>query len=220
MNGVADMGGMHGFGPVDLSDNRGPFHDEWEKRILGLTFATLGAGLYNVDEIRRVTEGIPPARYLYMTYFERWIYTAEILLAEKQVFTSEELAAGRPADGTQKQSPAITPQTAEQILTIGGTSRVTQGAAARFRPGDRVVARNINPSHHTRLTRYVRGKPGVIERDHGIFALPDTNSCGLGANSQHVYGVRFKARDLWGPDASARDTLQIDLFEDYLEPAP
>jgi len=217
MNTIADMGGMHGFGPVDPMADGGPFHAEWEKRVLGLTFATLGAGLYNVDEIRRVTENIAPDRYLKMSYFERWLETAEVLLAEKKTITRQELATG--AAGAEKQTPVVTQEIAEQIVRFGGTSRMAEGPAQRFKRGDSVLARNIHPAHHTRLTRYVRGKAGVIDIDHGIFVFPDTNSRGAGPKPQHVYGVRFKAQDLWGPDASPKDSVQIDLFDDYLEPA-
>lgn len=218
MNTIADMGGMHGFGPVDPKADGGPFHADWEKRVLGLTFATLGAGLYNVDEIRRVTERIRPDRYLAMSYFERWLETAEVLLAEKNVIDAAELAAGHAASAGDR-TPVVTHEIADQILRFGGTSRIADGPAPRFKVGDRVLARNIHPDHHTRLTRYVRGKPGTVEIDHGIFAFPDTNSQSNGPKPQHVYGVRFHAQDLWGPDASPRDTVQIDLFDDYLEPA-
>ena len=95
MDGIADMGGMHGFGPIDRSDDDGPFHDEWERRILGITFAALGAGLFNVDEIRRVTESIDPLIYLKSSYYERWLYSTEDLLREKGVVTAGELATGR-----------------------------------------------------------------------------------------------------------------------------
>lgn len=218
MNTIADMGGMHGFGTLDPLDVGMPFYDDLEKRILGMTFATLGAGLFNVDEIRRVTERIEPNRYLTMRYFERWLETLEVLLVEKQTVAAEELAAGRNLDG-DKGTPVVTHDIADQILRFGGTSRMSEGTAPRFKAGDKVLARNINPTHHTRLARYVRGKVGTVEVDHGIFVFPDTNSCGQGPKPQHVYGVRFKARDLWGPEASPLDTLQIDLFDDYLEPA-
>jgi nitrile hydratase len=91
--------------------------------------------------------------------------------------------------------------------------------AARFQLGERVRARNLNPPTHTRLPRYARGKPGTIERDHGISVFPDTNVYGRGDKPQHVYSVRFSARDLWGAGAVAQDAIYIDLWEDYLEPA-
>jgi nitrile hydratase subunit beta len=69
-----------------------------------------------------------------------------------------------------------------------------------------------------RLTPYARGKGGVIERDHGVFVFPDTNAPGLGAKPQHVYAVRFTARELWGEQAKPKDSVVVDLWDDYLEP--
>ncbi len=89
----------------------------------------------------------------------------------------------------------------------------------RFQAGQRVRARNMHPVGHTRLPRYARGKTGVIERDQGVQAFPDTNVLSLGENPQHVYSVRFAARELWGERASPRDAVFIDMWEDYLEPA-
>jgi nitrile hydratase subunit beta len=219
VNGVADMGGMHGFGAVDRSDDAGTFHHEWERRILGITFCALGAGLFNVDEIRRATESADPLTYLRSVYYERWLYSTEALLKEKGVVSAAELANGRSETPPVNTAPPVTKDVARMIVERGGTSRAADGAAARFRPGDSVVARNINPHSHTRLPRYVRGRRGTVVVDHGIFVLPDSNASGHGPHPQHVYGVRFAARELWGPEASERDTLQIDLFDDYLDPA-
>jgi hypothetical protein len=89
----------------------------------------------------------------------------------------------------------------------------------RFRPGERVVARNRHPSGHTRIPRYVRGRQGVVARDHGVFVFPDTHALGLGPTPQHVYSIRFAARELWGPDAPPTDAVYVDLWDDYLDPA-
>lgn len=106
----------------------------------------------------------------------------------------------------------------EALISTGASARMAEDVPPRFRPGDRVTARNINSASHTRLPRYVRGKTGVVEVDHGVFCFNDTNAHGLGHRPQHVYGVRFGARDLWGEQAASRDTLYLDLFEDYVEP--
>jgi nitrile hydratase beta subunit len=107
----------------------------------------------------------------------------------------------------------------EVVKTGASTRRPDEGVTPRFKAGDRVVARNINPVGHTRLPRYVRGRQGVIHHDHGVFVFPDTSAHGGGDKPQHVYTVRFDARDLWGPTASERDSLYIDLWDDYLDPA-
>jgi nitrile hydratase len=91
--------------------------------------------------------------------------------------------------------------------------------APRFQTGQRVRARNINPVGHTRLPRYARGRLGVIDRDHGVFVFPDTNAHYLGEKPQHVYSVRFAARELWGQQAAQQDSVYLDLWDDYLDPA-
>ena len=92
-------------------------------------------------------------------------------------------------------------------------------AKARFEVGQQVRARNMNPVGHTRLPRYARGKRGVVVRHHGIFVFPDTNAHFLGEQPQHLYSVRFTARELWGEDASARDSVDIDVWDSYLDHA-
>jgi len=89
----------------------------------------------------------------------------------------------------------------------------------KFRVGQRVRTLNINPPGHTRLPRYARDKRGVIERDHGVYNFPDASAHGLGEKRQHVYSVRFAARELWGDAASPRDSVYLDLWDDYLERA-
>ncbi len=78
---------------------------------------------------------------------------------------------------------------------------------------------NLNTPTHTRMPRYTRGRIGVVERDRGVFALPERDVYFLDPKPQHVYLVRFTARELWGESAPARDSLYIDLWEDHLEPA-
>jgi nitrile hydratase len=87
----------------------------------------------------------------------------------------------------------------------------------RFAAGDHVRACNIHPTHHTRLPRYARGREGIVQRDHGVFVFPDTNAHFRGECPQHVYSVCFRAQELWGPQVSARDSVYLDLWDDYLE---
>jgi len=53
--------------------------------------------------------------------------------------------------------------------------------------------------------------------DHGVYVFPDTNAGSLGEKPQHLYSVRFAARELWGEQASSPDAVYIDLWDDYLE---
>lgn len=107
----------------------------------------------------------------------------------------------------------------ERALRKGGAHRVAADVAPRFKAGDHVRTRNLNPLGHTRLPRYARGRQGVIDRDYGVFVFPDANALGRGPKAQHLYSVRFTARELWGPEASATDAIYIDLWDDYLDSA-
>ena len=113
----------------------------------------------------------------------------------------------------------LTPEQVPDLVATGATTRVDEDVAARFSPGDAIVTRNINPTGHTRLPRYLRGKRGTVERDHGVFIFPDTHAHGLGPKPQHVYSVRFSNRELWGPDGSPKDSCLVDVFDDYMDPA-
>jgi nitrile hydratase subunit beta len=105
------------------------------------------------------------------------------------------------------------------VVATGASARVAAEVAPHFNPGDRVRVRNHNPSTHTRLPGYLRGKLGVIDVDHGVFAFPDTHAHGLGEKPQHCYSVHFTAREVWGATAAESDTLRVDLFDDYLDRA-
>ena len=112
----------------------------------------------------------------------------------------------------------VTPRVARHLIHHEGSARIDAVVAPHFSVNERVTVRNIHPCGHTRVPRYVRGKTGVIERDHGVFLFPDTSAHGKGNKPQHVYNVCFCAQELWGSEASKRDFLYIDLWDDYLEP--
>ena len=216
MNGVHDMGGMHGMGPVRPEANEPVFHDWWEGRVYALTRVLRGAQ-YNLDNSRHQLELLPPGDYLRMSYYERWFTRMVNQLLASRTITREELESGRAASGSGTATPAVTAATAVAIASRRNSARRNVPVRPRFRVGQRVRARNIHPTGHTRLPRYARGREGVIARDHGVFLFPDTNAHFQGENPQHVYSVRFAARELWGAGASARDFVHIDLWDDYLE---
>jgi nitrile hydratase subunit beta len=198
------MGGMDGFGAVVREDNEPLFHFDWEARIFALLLACRPG---NIDELRHAIERIAAPRYLNSTYHERWLDAVEILLMEKGVISRAELQS-RGADPTVPVQPPG---------HFEGPPYKTSRRRARFCAGDRVIARNLNTIGHTRLPRYARGKRGVIGRDWGVFAFPDSNAHGGGQRPQHVYSVAFQTRELWGASAPSRDKVHLDLWEDYLE---
>ena len=106
----------------------------------------------------------------------------------------------------------------DELIKTGGSCRVNADVKPRFTPGSKVLARNMSPVSHTRLPQYVRGKRGVVDRDHGVFVFPDTSALLKGEKPQHVYSVMFTARELWGPSAPEKDKVYIDLWDDYIDP--
>jgi len=219
MNSVHDMGGMHGMGPVQPEENEPVFHARWEARVFALNRAVGAWGKWNIDASRHAKELIPPAEYLRITYYEKFLVGMIELLVKSGLVTRAEVESGKPARGSKKATPALTVDKVSLFVVRGAPASRNTPAAPKFRVGQRIRARNINPTGHTRLPRYARGKLGTVERDHGVFVFPDTNAHFLGENPQHVYSVRFAARALWGEQASPQDAVYVNLWDDHLEPA-
>jgi nitrile hydratase beta subunit len=219
MNGIHDMGGMHGFGPVRHDQPAQHARIGWEARLDNMREIVEDQGWFNTDEFRYGIEQMPPAEYLRASYFERWLATVEYNLGRKGVL--EEGEVERRVALLQRQ-PDYQPHTPQQPRLAPTPTAAADAAPLdqRFAVGDAVRVRNVHPTHHTRAPRYTRGKRGVINIVHGPEIFPDTNAHGLGKNPQVVYSVRFDARELWGADAEPNQTVSIDLWESYLETAP
>jgi len=217
MNGVHDMGGMHGLGPIAPDPDEPLFHAPWEARVLAMNLAAAAWGLYNIDTSRHARERIPGPDYLRMSYYEKWLAGLMDLLTQTGQITREEVDAGRPDPAQARLTPPLTAERVAAVIAAGGPATRDVAAPKRFAIGEPVRARNINPTGHTRLPRYARGRLGVIERDHGVHVFPDTNAHGLGEQPQRLYGVRFTAFELWGEAARVGDSVHLDLWDDYLE---
>jgi nitrile hydratase subunit beta len=220
VNGIHDMGGMHGMGAIQPEKDEPVFHESWEGRIYAITRALGPWGEWNIDASRHTIELISPADYLRMSYYEKWLTRNIELLVKHGLVTQEEIKTGSPAPGSQKETPPLTSSDVPGMAARRGSyMRPDTDAKSRFTVGDHVRARKMNPVGHTRLPRYARGKEGVVTRHHGIFVFPDTNAHFLGEQPQHLYSVRFAARELWGDDASPQDSVYLDLWDNYLEHA-
>ena len=217
MNGVHDMGGLHGLGPIAPEAGEPVFHAAWEARVLALTLAVGAWGRWTLDASRHQRELIPGPDYLRMSYYEKWLTGLIDLMVKAGLVTRAEIACGRPAPGALPATPPLTVARVAGALAAGGPASRDVPAPRRFAVGEKVRARNLNPLGHTRLPRYVRGRQGVVERDHGVHVFPDTNAHGLGEQPRRLYGVRFTARALWGEAAAGRDSVHLDLWDDYLE---
>jgi nitrile hydratase beta subunit len=217
MNGIHDMGGMHGFGPIPIEPNEPVFHADWEARALAITVGMGGWRRWNLDASRRAREEIPPATYLNYSYYERWIHALERIMVERGVVTEEELRSGQGKPIDPQLGAPMDAEAALGMLRRGGPSERASEAEPRFAVGDQVRTINRHPAGHTRLPRYARGHTGVIVRHYGAHVLPDTNAHFQGENPGHLYAVRFSAQELWGADASPTDSVMLDLWEPYLE---
>ncbi len=219
MNGAHDLGGMHGFGPINPDPDEPLFHAPWERRCFALTLAAGFTGQWNIDASRFAREQMPPAEYLATGYYEHWLFGLEQLLVERSMATPREIASGQVELEPKAEARILKAGDVTKALAKGGPSERPVEAKPRFHIGDRVRTRNINPATHTRLPRYARGKTGTIHLAHGAHVFPDTNALFAGEAPQHLYNIRFDGTDLWGPDAEAGTCAYIDLWESYLEPA-
>jgi nitrile hydratase len=217
-NTIHDMGGMQGFGPVEPEPNEPVFHAPWEGRVHAMQRVTGATGLWTIDGGRASMETLPPLTYLAATYYERWFLGLERRLLNFGLVGADELAARhslhepKPLPRTMTMADAAKP-------AIRGDFERPAAAPARFKPGDRVRTRNINPTTHTRLPRYARDKEGVVEAIRGCHVFPDTAAIGAGENPQWLYTVVFTGRELWGPDADPAIMVSIEAFEPYLDSA-
>jgi nitrile hydratase subunit beta len=213
------MNGVHDMGAVQREKNEPVFHQRWEGRVWGMMWLGSAWGKWNLDAMRHAIERIPPADYLRMSYYEKWLAALVDLVTGRGLVTRAELESGKPAAGSAKATPPVKAEGVPALIARGNPVKRDVAVAARFQVGQRVRGRNINPVTHTRLPRYARGKIGTVERDHGVFLFADSNAHFQGEKPQHLYSVRFTARELWGEQAPARDAIYVNLWDDHLEPA-
>ena len=206
MDGVRDLGGMEGFGPVDHSPDEPYFTADWERRAFRLTIGTIGGVGANGGMFRHSIERMDPAHYLSSSYYEHWLTAAATLAVEAGAVTIDELEQ-RAGGGF----PIARPDRGTAPLDRDGRTE------PRFAVGDRVRVREWHPRGHTRAPRYVQGKRGEVVRVDGAFNVPDIEAHGGGFVLDPTYSVRFTSRELWGDGGSESECVHVDLWERYLE---
>lgn len=221
MNGIHDLGGMDGFGPIDIEEDEPVFHEPWEGWVYSIYFTGMGRQVFNIDEFRHSIERMAPDDYLDATYYERWLAGIEQLLVEKGTLDRDEIRARQAAlRAGDYEFPDVEDPDVFGELVAGIQDNFSVERPARepaFAVGDRVRVRNRHPDGHTRCPRYVRRCEGVIRAIRGTNLVPDSHAHG-GDAAEPVYNVRFEGAELWGPDAADRDAVHLDLWERYLEP--
>jgi nitrile hydratase len=222
VDGVHDMGGMHGFGPVAEPGGDAAYHERWEARVFALHTLIGLEGLGAGPSGRPTREEMDPAHYLAASYYERWLWSAERRLLRKGTIAPgdveqvmERLRAGERVP--QRSDPEMGERARAALRTEHPMH--APPAEARFRPGDRVRVRRMRPAGHTRCPRYARGVAGVVERVDGADRLPDRAVYGERVDREPVYSVAFASTDLWGPSDEPPWTVLLDLWDSYLEPA-
>lgn len=221
MNGIHDLGGTHGHGPIapEPEGQEPLWHAPWEARMFGIRRGgTLPPG-YNIDRWRHVRELIPPVLYLDRSYYDHWCMSFTAALLAGGLATEAEIASGHAAPGTAKRNDAMRPDLVLKAQKTQGVFTRKIEAQPLFAIGQKVRSRNINPTGHTRLPRYARGKTGIVKLHHGAHVFPDSNAHMQGEAPEHLYTVAFTMRELWGPQGSVHDETCVDLWESYLEPA-
>ena len=219
MNGAQDLGGMMGFGPVMAEKDEPIFHGKWESRVLANVIATQAIGWWNGDASRYARESLDPRFYLTRSYYEIWFAALEKILRQQDLVGEDEIQSGHALRDARKPEKIFEAANAAAALRRGWPSERATNTQTQIAIGQTVRAKNMHPTTHTRLPRYARGRLGTVEAIRGCHVFPDANAHFRGPDPQWVYNVRFTARELWGPDAVARNSVTIDAFEPYLEPA-
>lgn len=237
-----NLGGVENLGPVSVELR--PFVEPWEQRIFGIHVAMMALSRHLKDAVpaydlnalsttfkddwtwghlRVGAEGMNPFDYFKFRYFEKWLggisgffvtknYVEQTALDSR---TSDYLKGVQPAPRT-RSLPDVDAQVLRYLRE--GDSPKRDGAAARFKVGDRVTVKDVMPVDHTRLPGYLRAKTGVIAHvyDGSYCYFFSTGPDGIGA-PMPVYSVLFEPREIWGEMAEEGAVIYADLFDAYLQ---
>ncbi len=217
MDGIHDMGGMHGFGPIPIEADGPVFHEDWEAKAMALRMAMGAWGKWSIDGGRHANERLSPLQYLQLSYYERWITSLADLAVEQGLVSLDEVKQGHRAPESEKQQPPLPAAVVAKILSRGRPTSRDIDAPPRFAIGNHVRTNANSPRGHTRLPRYARGRVGEIILHHGAHVFPDSMAQSMQENPQHLYTLSFAARELWGEQGRAGDTVTLDCWESYLD---
>ncbi len=225
MDGVHDLGGMHGFGPVEREENEPPFHAPWEATVVAIMRAARAAGLYNIDEFRHGIERMDPAHYLGSSYFEHWLDGIARILAEKGVVTAGEMEARMAFFGARPDAPASAAVTATPSAPAprgrpeSETSfRAATGAAPLRggRGGGDAQHPPVGPHPAARATR--AASAAWLPRTGAATCSPTRMPTASASSPSTSTACGSTRRELWGEAAEPNQHVYLDLWESYLLP--
>ena len=219
MDGVHDLGGVEGFGPIPINRDEPVFAAPWEGRVFGMRMVMGFWRRWNIDAGRHSLERLPPPEYLSMTYYQKWVAGLVNLSVEKDLIGVDEVRAGHPDIDEKPDAMPVDAAAVLAFLPQGRPASRQIDAAPAFTLGDRVRTAQHMHSGHTRLPRYLRDQVGEIVLHHGAHVFPDVSYMMEEDAPQHLYAVRFDGREIWGDGAEAGHSITADLWESYLVPA-
>lgn len=202
MDGIHDLGGRQGFGPVRYTRNASAFHADWEVRANSLYAFAVRRGIFNMDEYRHAIERMEPRHYLAASYYERSLTALATLLVEKGIVSREEL---------EQRAAGCVP-----LAGPGAPGRSNLSTRERFKAGERVRVRDEHVPGHVRMPGYIRGKKGIVVSESPVYPFPDAHAHGVAAQDEPTYDVRFRSEDLW-PNAADSALIHVGVFQSYLE---
>ena len=203
VDGIHDLGGRQGFGPVEVEPDEPVFHQAWEGRVFGLAGLALASGGFNTPMFRHAIERMEPGHYLASSYYEHWLTAVTTLLAEASIVSTQELGG--------------VPTSLPVRVSADDVDTAPPAAQPRFAVGDGVVVRDVQFGGHTRCPAYVRRRRGTIVRVDVRAPVPEIEAHVGDRVLEQTYTVRFDAGELWG-DGQRGVTIHVDLYERYLEP--
>lgn len=219
MDGIHDIGGRQGFGPIEVTETDPPFPTEWEGRAFGITKSVTAASDYSVDKFRFTREQLPPMEYLKKPYFEQWMRGTMAMLVGSGLVTAEELARGQ-SDGSDPQDvgPAKTKEDAKAATTATARFDGPFDGTPAFGSGDRVKISPNAPRGHTRLPQYIRGRAGRVVAYHGAHCVPDDNVKNI-KTFEPLYTIAFELGDLFDEHQGSTDQINVEVWERFLASA-
>ncbi|CAN5309655.1 nitrile hydratase subunit beta [soil metagenome] len=217
MDGIHDLGGREGYGPVDAGEKEEAFHAPWEARMFGIARCLTRAPDWNIDWFRHCRELIEPPEYLNRAYFDQWMTAYTAMIVNSGMATVAEVASGKAAGALAGVKAPAGPSSVATAKKAEVKYQRKATADPRFTAGAAVRTASHGHSGHTRLPAYARGRLGTIESYHGFHPLPDAHAH-LKPGAEPLYTVAFARAELWPDELLQRGTVYLDLWESYLEP--
>lgn len=225
MNGVFDLGGTDGLGPIIVDNDEALFGEEWERAGFAMFSMCFRAGFFGLDEFRHAVEKMDPAAYLKAPYYAHWLHAVEHFattvggLDTAELERRTQMYLENPAEPLPEHDDggAVLAFVNEVVPTGASAKRETKNEA-RFAVGEWVRVNRDSPAGHTRRAGYVRGCVGEIVMAHGGYIYPDAAGNGMGEAPEHVYTVRFDSTELWGKETGdANGAVYFDVWDPYIE---